>query len=505
MSNHQSDVPPSVPKKKRSLYPLHIVIGLSIMIIFWILKPIEPITPLGMRCLGTFLSMIYLWSTVEAMWPSILGLFMLGLSGYSGDTGFNGVWLNAIGSPAALLALFTMILFGAVDEVGDTKYIARWFLTRKIFKGRPYTFIAIFFLCCYVLSALTDPIVSLVILWPIALRLMALLNIERHDNIWAPFFVGMFIVTALGQPLFPFKGPQMVPVSAFAGMTAQAGNPQIIPTIPYMLVNIIMTFIIMALYLLILKFIFRVDVSKLKAVDPAQLEKQFSLPKINFQQKVYLYMIPCYLLMMLLPSFIKNNPVSNLLNTLGSLGITLFWIALFVIVRWNGKPLLNFKEVANNQLNWGVFFMISAAIYGVNTLANPSTGITDFLIQLLNPVLGGQSEIVFVAVMFTVALFITNFANNGAMATVLMPVVLSFSQKMNIAPAPVAMGVILMVFVAMLTPAASPQAGMMHGRKDIYSTREILSIAFPMCILTLLAYIFIGYPLCKFLINLLIA
>ena len=106
---------------------------------------------------------------------------------------------------------------------------------------------------------------------------------------------------------------------------------------------------------------------------------------------------------------------------------------------------------------------------------------------------------VFVAIMFTIALILTNFANNAAMAVVLMPVVLNFSNQLDINPMPVATGVILMVFVAMLTPAASPHAGMMHGMKKIYSTKEILAVGFPICILALVLYIFVGYPLCKLL------
>ena len=53
------------------------------------------------------------------------------------------------------------------------------------------------------------------------------------------------------------------------------------------------------------------------------------------------------------------------------------------------------------------------------------------------------NKYVFVAIMFTVALIITNFANNAAMAVVLMPVVLTFSNQIGINPMPVAMGVIL--------------------------------------------------------------
>lgn len=490
------------PKKKKNLYYVHIAIGLAIIALFWIIPPIEPITPLGMRCVGAFLGMVYLWSAVEAMWPSLLGLFLFGISGYGGEglAGFNNVWLNAVGVNTVLLTLFAMVLFGALDEAGDTQYIAKWFLTKKIFKGRPFVFLAIFYTTCFVLSTLVSPITSLIILWPISIRLMQTLGIERCDTIWKYFFVGMFLVSTLGQPFFPFMGAQLVPISAFAGMTAKMDNAMEIPMLQYMLVNLIMTALITAVYLLLIKLL-RVDVSKLKAVDPAQIEVQMPLPAMNLQQKAYLIMVPIYLVMLLVPNFLKGNPVADFLNMLGPMGVTIIWVILFCIIKWNGKPLLDFKEVTYKQFNWGIFFMIAAAVYGANSLSSTDTGVTDFLIQALNPILGGQPEMVFVAIMFTVALIITNFANNAAMAVVLMPVVLSFSAQLGISPIPVAMGVILMVFVAMLTPAASPHAGMMHGRKDLYETKDILSIGFPMCAITLVMYIFIGYPLAKLLIG----
>ena len=491
----------SAQKQKRNLYPVHLVIGFGIIALFWLMPPIEPITALGMRCVGAFLGMVYLWSAVDTLWPSMVGLFMLAISGYGGEGGFNGVWMQAIGVYTVLLTLFAMVLFGAMDEVGDTKYIAKWFLTRKLFKGRPMVFLAVFYACCFVLSAICSPITSLIILWPIALSLMESVNITREDRFWKYFFVGMFAVSTLAQPLFPFLGAQLIPYAAFQSMTAAMGNPMTIPMGQYMAVDLIMTTLVMALFLVTIKFILRVDMSKLKGIDPAVVEQQMPLPKMNFQQKAYLYMIPAYLLMILLPNFFPNNPVSAGLNFIGPMGITLIWVMLFLIVRWNGKPLLDFKEVAYRQFNWGIFFMIAAAVFGANSLSDKATGVPDFLIQALTPILGGRSEMVFVAIMFTTALIITNFANNAAMAVILMPVVLNFSDQMGINPMPVATGVILMVFVAMLTPAASPHAGLMHGMKKIYTTKDIMSVGFPICIATLLLYIFIGYPLCKMLMG----
>lgn len=488
-------------KKKKDLYAIHVCIGFAITALFWLMPAIEPITPLGMRCVGAFLGMVYMWSTVDTLWPSLLGLFLFGISGFGGEGGFNGVWMNAVGVYMVLLTLFAMVLFGAMDEAGDTKYIAKWFLTRKVFKGRPYVFIAVFYLTCFVLSAVVTPITELIILWPIALSLMATMGVTREDTIWKYFFVGMFLVSTLAQPLFPFMGAQLIPYAAFQSMTKTMGNPMTIPMLPYMLTNIVMTTLVMAVFLLAIKFIWRADVTKLKAIDPAQVEAQMPLPAMNLKQKAYLAMLPSYLIMVLIPSFLKNNPVSDALNTIGVLGITVAWVILFLMVRFEGKPMLDFKEVAYKQFNWGIFFMIAAAVYGANSLSNPTTGVPAFLIQSLKPILGGRSEIVFVAIMFTVALIITNFANNAAMAVILMPVVLNFSNQIGINPMPVAMGVILMVFVAMLTPAASPHAGLMHGMKTIYTTKEILTIGFPMCLVTLLLYIFVGYPLAKILLG----
>ena len=211
-------------------------------------------------------------------------------------------------------------------------------------------------------------------------------------------------------------------------------------------------------------------------------------------------MLPLYILMLLLPSFIKaDNFLINTLATMGTVGVTLFWCIVFCVIRYQGKAVLDFKEVAYKQFNWGIYFMIAAAVYGANTLSSETTGVKYFLLEALNPILGGKSEMVFVAIMFTVALIITNFANNAAMAVVLMPVILAFSEQMGIDPMPVAVGVTMMVFVAMLTPAASPHAGLMHGRKDIYETSDIMKLGFPICVVTLIYYIFIGYPLAKFL------
>lgn len=221
--------------------------------------------------------------------------------------------------------------------------------------------------------------------WPIAVRMVKAVGIDRNDAIWKYFFIGVFLVSTLGQPFFPFLGAQLIPCSAFASMTQTMGNALVIPMLPYMATDLIMTTLVMAIYLLFIKINPKIDLAKLQAIDPAMVEQEMPLPPANLQQKLYLWMVPIYLLLIVLPQFIKGNPVSTFFNTLSTMGITIMFVILFVAIRWQGKPLLDFKEVAYKQMNWGIFFMIAAAVYGANTLSADNTGVVAFLVQASTP------------------------------------------------------------------------------------------------------------------------
>ncbi len=60
------------------------------MVLFQFLPVMAPITPIGMKMVGAFLGMVYLWSMVDTLWPSLLGLVVMSLSGFAGE-GMQGV------------------------------------------------------------------------------------------------------------------------------------------------------------------------------------------------------------------------------------------------------------------------------------------------------------------------------------------------------------------------------------------------------------------------------
>ena len=96
---------------------MHTLIGILIMLLGFVVPPFGPVTVVGVKCLFIFIGMVYLWSTVNPLWPSMLGLILLGLSGYAGEgaAGFKAVMAASIGNDTVILLMLTMILIGALD------------------------------------------------------------------------------------------------------------------------------------------------------------------------------------------------------------------------------------------------------------------------------------------------------------------------------------------------------------------------------------------------------
>lgn len=489
----------SETKKTPVMMWVNIAIGLSIMVLFPMLPPINPVTPIGMKVMGAFVGMVFLWSSVEMIWPSMLGLLLIALSGYTGDvTGYAAVKLvmkEAFGSDTMVGLTFAMILFGGVEYVGCTKYFIRFFMTRKIINGRPYAMIFMILLSSYLLAGLTNPIASLLILWPIGAELMREFGYEKGDKAFYSLIVGIMLAAAFGQPMFPFKGSAMIVVSAYEKITATS-----VPVLPYIAYNLIMSMFLLASYLLLLRFVIRPDLTALKQVTTERFEKE-KLPPMNRKQKGFMITIAAYITVMILPCVL---PASWLLvktiNRLGIIGINMISIIILMLIREDGESLLDFKGIGKKSFNWNTYMLVAAAIFAANAISSDITGIKPFLIQILQPFLGGRPEIIFILLILGFALITTNFANNAGMAVVILPVIVAFAEQYpGIPTVTLSMSVIMMVFVAVLTPAASPWAGMLFGRRDLVTAREIVSVGAPMCVIALAFYVVIGFPLANIL------
>ena len=482
-------------EKMHWTYWLHLAIGAFFMFGFPMLDPIEPLTEIGMTIVGVFIGMVYLWSAVDSIWPSLLGLMLVALAGYvpdlSGYAAVKQLFLESFGAETVIVCVLGMVLFAGVEFVGCTKYMARFFMSLKVVEGKPYVFLYIFFVCAYFISGLTSPLAALLIMWPIAQEVCANFGYKKGDKLFILMICGVYLASTLGQPMLPFKGASYVVVSAYMNMSGVAVNFG-----SYIVYTIIMSLMMLAFFLLFVRFVYRPDVEGIKNVTVAELTKE-KLEPMNLQQWAFMLMLVAYVVLLLMPNFLpKTIPFVAFINNIGILGITIFFIVILMVIPFKGKPMLDFKAVAKKSFSWDIFMLVAAAMYVCNAMSSNVTGVKPFLVQLLSPLLADKPILMFVFLILAFAIITTNFANNAGMAVVLLPVILSFSDLYpGVDATALAISVCLIVFVALLTPAASPYCGMLHARRDLVSYGEILGLFIPMFLIGLASYTLIGYNL----------
>ena len=150
---------------KSWLYWLKSAVCLLLIFGFGYIEPFGSLPPLGMHVLGIFLGMLFGWTFIGFIWPSIMGLLALGLCGYQS---VNAVIAAGMGNTTVtVLVLFLFIFAAYLDHIGLSRAIANWFISRRVAVGKPWVFTSLIFICAYVLGATVSLFASIVLMWNI--------------------------------------------------------------------------------------------------------------------------------------------------------------------------------------------------------------------------------------------------------------------------------------------------------------------------------------------------
>ncbi len=454
-------------RKLSASYLIHCVIGFFLVFGFGFFPPFATLTPLGMKVLGIFIGTIYLWSFLEILWPSLMGLIALGLSGYGSSV---QVMKDAFGDNITVMVLFGMILFGAIQEVGITEYISRWFLTRKIINGRPMVFSFIFIFCTYVLAALSASILpSILFMWAILYGVLQDVGYKKGEKYTSLMVIGTYIGAMVGHGAKPFVATGLILTGAYTGSTGRE-----IDYLQYMSFGVVIAVLCIILYVMLMKFVFKPDTSKIANISTDQFD-QNELPPFNPQQKILTAVLILFMVLMLLPSVLpKSWGIIIALNTIGNTGIAIGLVAILCMIHIDKKPVMNIKSVITKYVAWDVYFLVAMVMVMGNALTSEGTGVNELLVQVLGPVLGGKSPFVFTAILIVFAVVVTNFANNTVVGVMMIPVIYSFSVQNGANADAVATIVFLALHWACITPAASVYSCVLHGNTEWVDTKDVV-------------------------------
>lgn len=446
-------------KKKFDPWWLHFAIIFFLMfIVHYFIKPFSTLSQEGINVLCIFAGLIYGWGFYGLLIPSLMAMVALG---YTGLYTVSQIVVQGFGNDIVIFALLMFVVVGLMNELGITKIFAAWLLKRKFLQGRPWAFSAMMCFVAYVVTALSNNFIAMFLVWGMWYSIFKSYDFKPHTPYVNLMMFGTIVGVTLGSFILPFHGTALIMIGSFQGMSPQSGNANLAI---YMLAVIPVTLLLFSEYFLISKFLFKPDISQLKEIDTQSL---IGDAEIGNKQKVTIAVFIMIILALLLPTFLSDDNILKLvLAKMGFSGIALSAILALSIIRIDQKPIMNFGAIAKDAIVWDAVFMMVVIMLLSPILSNPATGINAFIVQLLTPILGGHSPFIFMVIFAGMLFFLTNFFNNMIMGFLFMNIVVAFAEPLGINPWILVALLCIAMHLAILTPSASGQVGMVFGMNE---------------------------------------
>jgi len=397
------------------------------------------ITPMGMGILGTFIGAIYGWMTIGMFWPSLVAIAGLAIT-----LGMQPVLTYGFGS----LVFFGLVFIGPLIEVcqqtGTFSWIIDKVLTSKALQGKGFITVWILFMAAFALG-FTNPIIMAMVYCSFVTQICKQVGIGKNESFPVYVYIGVALSSMLGQVLLPFLGTGLTLVMAYNAMFPDYP----LNFVSYLVAMMIISVVLITVYTLLCKFVFRVDVSKMSAFVP-----EGEVKPMNRDQKLALGSFLIFVLVLIVSS-LPLGVISTELARVGMVCVGFVLIAILdILPSINGGKLLD-AEASMKTVPWGLVLMMVYIMCIATFMNTPDTGIPTAMAALLTP-FTKLPPLVFIVVALLFACIMTNFANNMIIIILVMPFMFNFASLIGLAPT----GMIVLLFVisqfAIATPAASP-------------------------------------------------
>lgn len=477
--------------KNRDLkYYLHSLVVVFFMFGFGHIPPIEPMTAFGMQVLGIFLGLLYAWTTVDLIWPSLLGLVALGLTGH---ITIKAAFMEGFGDDIALLMIFLFVFAQYLDDAGLCKVIANWFISRKFAIGRPWVLSFMILMASYVIGAVIGIFASMVLMWAIFYEICETVGYKKGEKYPILMVVGIVYVGMLGTVIFPYR-----PIAAIILRTINEYTGLTVNFLAFTGVNVFVSLLCAVGYVLLCKYVFKPDMHLLKG--NADFFGHLRGKKMNFDEKLAGLFLIVFMLAMFLPSFLPATwGIVKFLKQFTMTGVLATTVMILAFLQFNGKRVLNFGAVASKGLSWETFVLMAGTMPIASALGSKESGVMDFITVVITPLLSSVSPLMVTILIIVLASLLTQIAHNLVLAVVLSPILCNFALQFGFDPIPVAILMAFVLNIALATPGASGMAAMLYCNKEWAPTKDAYKYTIICIGLTLLLVVGIGVPLVEWM------
>ena len=357
------------------------IIAILIIAIFFLAPAPSGLSADGMKVLGIFIGILFLWITVGIGWPSLLCLAALA---FVPSLGVKTTLQTSFGNETFAFLLFTFMFTYAFSQTGYVKKIALGFVTSKFARKSPWTFAFCFFAAVIVIGCFMSPSVLYFVILPILEEIYNILGLKKGDKYASMLMIGLVFCTSLSSGMTPiahvFPVLSMGVLKSIAGISINYGQ--------YMLFAIPTGIIIFAIMMLVFRFIMRPSTKGLNLKSKEFDEMKKEVPKANRGEKTILAVFIFVIALWVLPSLLKSNSIewiANLFTWINDFGTAippLLGIILLSILKFEKKPLINLNESMVKGVSWPSIVMVSATLALGAAMTNESIGLTTYLSKL---------------------------------------------------------------------------------------------------------------------------
>ncbi len=469
---------------KRNLLPIHIIIMFALIIGFHFVPPAVGITREGMNLIGIFFAMLYGWTFCDLLWVSMLGIVAMAFSGVVTLPEF---LVMGFGSDTLVYILFIFFFTGVISEVGLIDYISNKMISFKFLTNRPWLFSTFIIIGSYISSAFINMFAAMIVFWEIVFIVSERFGFEKKEAWPTLMILGVAMTSIIGGAVMPYKP---VPVVILSTYSETAGVPM--DFAKYILFALPITFLSMMFYMLICRFIFRPNLKDLVHVsvdfaDPTKLH-------LDKKQKVAVIFLLVFIFMMVAPSVLPEAFfLTQFINALGNSGTVLLLLVVMFWIKFDGEALCDFKKLAKHA-NYDAWVTMCFVIPFASVFTSDATGIKNTIVGVMQPLLAGKSELVFIVLAITIATFLTNIANNMVIGAIFTTLIVAIGGSMGMEVAPVIAVLSMGVNLAYATPAACPNMAMTFAMKDWVRPTDIYKYGSLTVVFSLICLFIIALP-----------
>ncbi len=436
----------------------HIIIA---VLLFFLIRFLVPVSEIMLErdviSLGLFVSTVYLWVTVAVDWPSLLSLALFILFGVYTPT---EIYQISFGNTTVPMIISCLALNEILIKTKVMDNITSWLVTRKIVVGRPYIFIGSFLLTALVFSLILENATFTLVFLALSRKLCQNIGIEKGESFYSVMTACVLWAEVVGGGATPIC--HAFPV-ILLGTMKNIGLD--ISYVEYMRVGIPYAVLGTIVAFLIIRFIWKPDVSKFMNYDVEKMRA--SREPMTKQGKISLFVFIAVIILWVVPELLINitPDFSKFMNGLGTTVVPIIAICMLCIIHVDDKPVVDFKEIMPKIPMWIIIY--TAGVCAIGSVVGSSTGISTSLKNLLYGAVDGFGPIAVMGVLIVLGLIMTNLMSNLVTMLLMSTIAISLIPPETVNPAAIVGISGVIGFTAVLLPSASLPAALCYAENDL--------------------------------------